>query len=225
MRSESFMDYYEVLQISPKAERETVERVYRLLAKRYHPDNGHTGDADQFDRITKAYRLLSDPEKRREYDASYEAERPLEWRSLSQALPSGGAESDKRIYQGILALLYLARRRDSQNPGVGIVHLEKLLGCPERHLEFHIWYLKEKGWIQRLESGGLAITASGVDAVIENDLLLREDRLLSAGSDFSGSYEGSIDLPPAGEAMAGRFADFNPPKVNPGWNGSCKPAL
>jgi len=38
-----------------------------------------------------------------------------------------------------------------------------LSGCPRAHLEFHIWYLKEKGWIGRLENGMLAITVEGVD--------------------------------------------------------------
>ena len=37
-------DYYELLQISPNAEPETIHRVYRLLAQRFHPDNGQTGD-------------------------------------------------------------------------------------------------------------------------------------------------------------------------------------
>ena len=41
-----FVDYYEVLQLSQTANADTVERVYRLLAKRYHPDNRETGDVD-----------------------------------------------------------------------------------------------------------------------------------------------------------------------------------
>ena len=63
-------------------------------------------------------------------------------------------------------------------PGVGSFSLEKLLGLPEKELEFHLWYLKEKGWIQRAETGGFAITVDGVDAVIERNLFLRKDRLL-----------------------------------------------
>jgi hypothetical protein len=38
-----------------------------------------------------------------------------------------------------------------------------LLACPAEHLQFHIWYLKEKGWIRRTENGMLAITIEGVD--------------------------------------------------------------
>jgi len=46
-------------------------------------------------------------------------------------------------------------------------------------LEFHIWYLKEKGWIQIVDTGGYAITASGVEVVEEDGLLLEKDRLLT----------------------------------------------
>jgi hypothetical protein len=38
-----------------------------------------------------------------------------------------------------------------------------LSGCPREHLGFHLWYLKAKGWIGRLENGTLAITVEGVD--------------------------------------------------------------
>jgi curved DNA-binding protein len=80
-------------------------------------------------------------------------------------------------------MLYTARRHDAEKAGVGVYQIEKLLGVPEKHLEFHIWYLREKGWIQREESGGFAITASGVDVIMEKDIPLKRDRLLqSAGA-------------------------------------------
>ena len=40
-----------------------------------------------------------------------------------------------------------------------------MLGCPAEHLDFHIWYLKEKGWIRRTENGTLEITVAGVDQI------------------------------------------------------------
>ena len=51
-------------------------------------------------------------------------------------------------------------------------------------MEFHIWYLKEKGWIQRAELGGYTITVSGVEFVEENGLILGKDRLLSEQSEL-----------------------------------------
>ena len=73
MNNESLPDYYEDLQISPIADLETIERVFRLLAKRYHPDNKDTGNADVFNRISSAYEVLADAEKRASYDARFEA--------------------------------------------------------------------------------------------------------------------------------------------------------
>lgn len=61
-------DYYEFLQISPNAEPSTIHRVYRFLAGRLHPDNPGTGDAEKFLQLKKAFDVLSDPERRAEYD-------------------------------------------------------------------------------------------------------------------------------------------------------------
>jgi len=64
----SLTDYYEVLQISPNAEPETIHRVFRLLAMRFHPDNPETGDSQRFMDLNRAYEVLSDPDQRSEYD-------------------------------------------------------------------------------------------------------------------------------------------------------------
>ena len=58
------IDYYEVLQVSDTAEPETINRVYRIFAQRYHPDNKETGNEARFREITEAYQILSNPEKR-----------------------------------------------------------------------------------------------------------------------------------------------------------------
>ena len=68
-------DYYERLQISANAEPDTIHRVYRLLAPRFHPDNLETGDESRFRAITEAYHILIDPEKRAQYDIVHERRR------------------------------------------------------------------------------------------------------------------------------------------------------
>jgi DnaJ-class molecular chaperone len=72
MQDEPFIDYYQLMQISPAAEAETIQRVFRLLANRYHPDNPHTGDAGRFTRLTRAYETLSKRETRAAYDLAYQ---------------------------------------------------------------------------------------------------------------------------------------------------------
>src|SRR5437867_786576 len=66
--AEAFVDYYELLQISPNAETDTIHRVFRIMAARYHPDNMQTGDSEKFLLLTKAYETLSEPATRAAYD-------------------------------------------------------------------------------------------------------------------------------------------------------------
>ncbi len=62
-------DYYEVLGVQKNASEEEIKRAFRKLAKQYHPDVNKEADAEaKFKEIGEAYAILSDPEKRRQYD-------------------------------------------------------------------------------------------------------------------------------------------------------------
>jgi hypothetical protein len=181
MAEERFVDYYELLQVSQNADRETIERVFRLLAKRYHPDNKATGDPKRFSAISEAHTVLSDPEERARYDVHYESDKQAQWKLFFEA-PLAGEDEDRRVQRWILSVLYKVRRRDPGNPGMGEYELEKYLESAEGQLEFHLWYLKEKGWAIRTDSGQWAITADGVDWIVKEDQLLRRDRLIGDGT-------------------------------------------
>jgi DnaJ-class molecular chaperone len=61
--------FYDVLYVTPSADRELLSVVYRHLAKRYHPDRHSAPDADaRMLELNEAYAVLSDPEKRARYD-------------------------------------------------------------------------------------------------------------------------------------------------------------
>jgi molecular chaperone DnaJ len=62
-------DYYETLGIAKGASQEEIKRAYRNLARKYHPDvNKEAGSTDKFKSINEAYQILSDPNKRSQYD-------------------------------------------------------------------------------------------------------------------------------------------------------------
>ena len=59
-------DYYKILGVSKSASPEEIKRAYRRLAQQCHPDKG--GDAQKFKEVNEAYQVLSDPQKRGQYD-------------------------------------------------------------------------------------------------------------------------------------------------------------
>ena len=62
------MNYYEILQVSPDASEEVICAAYRSLVKKYHPDSGLEQGSEKFIQIEEAYKVLSNAEKRKEYD-------------------------------------------------------------------------------------------------------------------------------------------------------------
>jgi hypothetical protein len=179
---EAVPDYYELLQISPNADPDMIHRVYRLLAQRYHPDNGSTGDEKAFRSITDAYKVLSEPEKRAAYDVNLHAYRQVRWKIFDQRQAAIGKVAEKSKRKGILDLLYTKRCNEPEKPSMNLHELEDLLGCPREHLEFSLWYLKENGLVVRMDNGRFSVTAKGVDWAEQEEAaaLLRTDRLLTA---------------------------------------------
>ncbi|MAX27064.1 MAG: hypothetical protein CMJ19_21425 [Phycisphaeraceae bacterium] len=64
-----FEDYYKTLGVDRKASADEIKRAYRALARKYHPDvNKQASAQEQFKKVTEAYEVLKDPDKRKRYD-------------------------------------------------------------------------------------------------------------------------------------------------------------
>ena len=169
MPEELTTDYYEVLQISPNADPDTVHRVYRLLAQRFHPDNQSTGDSEKFRVLTEAYQVLGDPERRAEYDVHRPERQKERSRLISQAVRAvNDVQAEQLLRLTILELLYARRRTDPQAPGVFFGDLESLVGCPQEHIQFALWYLAQRKYVDRSDGSQIAITVEGVDHLESN---------------------------------------------------------
>lgn len=66
-------NYYDELEVNTNASPEVISKAYKVLAKKYHPDTANTLDKhvaeEKFKKITEAYEVLSNAEKRKAYDA------------------------------------------------------------------------------------------------------------------------------------------------------------
>ena len=174
-------DYYELLQISSSAEPETIHRVYRLLAQRYHPDNQQTGNDSRFRELVQAYETLTDPERRAQYDLAYHEARKNRFHSA--AAPDHAEnpiEVEQMIRVTVLEVLYERRRAEPGGAGVFILDLEQLTGHAREHLEFTVWYLAKKNFIAREDNSKLSITVDGVDYLESQAITNGQRRRLEA---------------------------------------------
>ena len=150
-----FVDHYEILQVSPNADSETIRRIYKMQAQRFHPDNLESGDAEAFRRVSEAYEILGDPEKRAAYDLDHR-----ESKEPTRGAPRVMDELQRR--EAILQALYRKRFASPGDASVGLRDFELLLGVRKNELEFSLWYLKELGYLVRNDSARHTITIKGV---------------------------------------------------------------
>ena len=84
-----YRDYYEILGIKRGASQDEVQRAYRKLARKYHPDVNKASNAEEkFKEINEAHEVLKDPEKRKMYDQLGQ-----NWRSGQDFRPPPGWET------------------------------------------------------------------------------------------------------------------------------------
>lgn len=158
-------DYYEFLQISPNAEFSTIQRVYRYLAARLHPDNPETGDTEKFVMLRRVFDVLSDPDRRAQYDATYrkEASEATPLSSSIDFMDNLEGELNRRL--AVLALLYIQRRTNPYYPEVSLADIEFRMGFPRDYLHFTLWYLRSKHYVTMADNADFTLTVQGVDFV------------------------------------------------------------
>jgi curved DNA-binding protein CbpA len=177
------LDYYEILQISTGADPETVHRVYRLLAQRYHPDNAETGNDGQFRMVSEAYQVISDPQKRAQYDVVHTRQQQNRWKLVTTgAQTENNFEHEQMLRLTVLEVLYTRRRVEPERPALSPLELEQLIGTPREHLEFSIWYLVQKKFVGRSDNSALVITAEGAEHLEGNYNEHLQRRRITAGS-------------------------------------------
>jgi curved DNA-binding protein CbpA len=177
-------DYYELLEISPQATPETIHRVYRYMAARHHPDNVGTGNLEKFTQITSAYKVLSDPNRRSEYDAQRATGQPAIQNPMSSTvdfMDQGLGDLNRRL--AVLAILYYRRRIYPNSPEVSLAEIEERMGFPRDYLDFTTWYLSKKRYITRADNSDFTLTVEGVDFIeTQRATIPLLDKLLTNGS-------------------------------------------
>lgn len=177
-------DYYEFLEISPQATHETIHRVYRFLAARYHPDHSATGNLEKFAQLTAAYKVLSDPKRRAEYNA----QRAMRTATFQDPMSStvdfmDQVEGDLNRRLAVLTILYYRRRMYPDSPEVSLPEIERRMGFPRDYLDFTTWYLTKKKYITRADNSDFTLTVDGVDFIeTQRTVVPLLDRLLTCGS-------------------------------------------
>jgi len=165
MEANSFVDYYKIMGVRPDVNPDDLNRRFHRLAKRYHPDNPQTGNRDRFDLLVEAHNLLKDTGKRSQYDVLYNQVVGPQQSFQTNGSGPDTVGQDVDIQDKLLSVFYSKRRHNIRDPGVPEMELERIFGCKIEALEFHLWYLKAKRWVERLENGMLSVTVEGIDHI------------------------------------------------------------
>jgi DnaJ domain len=174
-------DYYEILQVSRRAHPMVITRAFRLLAAFYHPDNRETGDQEVFRDVLAAHSVLSDPVRRASYDRGKFAIRSDGTGGHPPAVEAVGdrqPRDERQLRSFILEALYHVRRSRPYKPLMPALAIAELFGRSMEEIQFSLWYLRGKKWIEMPDGSDISITVAGVDEVEANGV--ETERVTSA---------------------------------------------
>ncbi|MEM9940062.1 MAG: DnaJ domain-containing protein [Planctomycetota bacterium] len=168
MNCADFVDYYDILELDPNASDQLIDDAFReRAAELERSKEDGTADKGVFHQLVNAYKALSTPESRAEYDNLrnkwLESGNSKAEPNPVQVADAGNDEEQQRI---ILKIFKDQRRSNMKEPGVSPSRITELTGFSAEDVSFHLWYFFDKDWIDRDENGLLAITAIGVDQVL-----------------------------------------------------------
>jgi hypothetical protein len=180
---------YQLLQVDNQAHPTIIRYAYRFLAGMYHPDNAESGNTELFRVVTEAFRTLADPGKRAAYDATVGIKAPPPPQpgqhatvtglgSIPIVPKTGLSYNEVELRLAVLQILLTARKKRAQTGGASAKVLMDVLNVDMPEMEFVLWYLREKGLIQRDESRFM-ITVPGVDYLV--DSLMKTTQVVDDG--------------------------------------------
>jgi curved DNA-binding protein len=122
-----YKDYYKILGVARDASQDEIKRVYRRLARKYHPDVSKEKNAeDRFKEVQEAYEVLKDPEKRAAYDqlgsnwrSGQEFRPPPDWGKDFEFTTSFGGPGEDGGFSDFFSSLFGARSPFGQQGGPG----------------------------------------------------------------------------------------------------------
>lgn len=173
MADSAFVNYYELLQVSPGAPAKLIELAARLIGSQYHPKNPQTGDAEKYDLVKVAYRTLADAASRKKYDEELASQGAASVSSATPAsdqhtgpvmAPKDGQEAvrvERAKRSRIMALLYAQLLDDPDNPGVSTAELVQQMGYQREDMLFALWFLREQGLARVTDKGVYSLTTDG----------------------------------------------------------------